>query len=111
MESGIAPEEEKDNETDDSNNNNNNNQLDKDGEEQKKGKQKEYYIRTIVVPLYLLAKNMSKKAISHRKMLVRYVTLNKINIDQLPVALHYLRKVGNKILDPEEFEKECGVGK
>lgn len=108
MESGITPVEDKDNDADSMDADTTTTEQD---EQQKKGKLKEYYIKTIVGLLYLLAKNLSPKAVSHRKMLVRYVTLNKINLHQLPVALHYLRKVGNGIIDQEDFEKECGVGK
>jgi len=72
---------------------------------------KELYIQTIVPLLYRVIVNLSPKAISHRKMLVRYITLNQIQLNQLPSALLYLRKLGNKIVDQEEFEKTCGLGK
>jgi len=32
-------------------------------------------------------------------------------LEQLPTALHYLRKLGNGIVEQEDFEKECGIGK
>lgn len=57
-------------------------------------------------------------------MLVRYITLGqviflyykeffknkKIKFHQLPTALYCLRKIGDKIIDKEWFEKECGIG-
>ena len=56
---------------------------------------------------------VSKKteSIQHRKMLVRYVTLGKIALEELPTALYILSKSGSSILDQEEFEKQCGIGK
>jgi len=82
-----------------------------EAEEEKKGPRKEYYMKTIVNLLFLVVKNLAPKAISHRKMLVRYITVNQLELNQLGTALHYLRKIGNGIIDQEDFEKECGIGK
>lgn len=71
---------------------------------------KEYFIKVIIPLLVLVVKNLSSKAISHRKMLVRYIALGEIRFNQLPTALHYLRKLGNGIIDQEDFEKKCGIG-
>jgi hypothetical protein len=44
-------------------------------------------------------------------MLLRYVALGKINIEQLPTALFLLSKAGGSLIDQEEFEKDVGIGK
>jgi len=74
-------------------------------------RKKELYIKSRISLLFLVAKNLSPQAFSHRKMLVRYIALNEIQMNQLPTALYYLRKTGNAIIDQEEFERQCGIGK
>eukprot|EP01116_Phalansterium_solitarium_P000667 TRINITY_DN10502_c0_g1_i2.p1 TRINITY_DN10502_c0_g1~~TRINITY_DN10502_c0_g1_i2.p1 ORF type:complete len:426 (+),score=106.23 TRINITY_DN10502_c0_g1_i2:661-1938(+) len=76
---------------------------------QKPATRKEYYLKTIALLLYLTCVNLSPDAINHRKMLVRYITLNLLHLEQLPTALRYLRKHSG-IIEQEEFEKECGLG-
>jgi len=44
-------------------------------------------------------------------MLVRYVTMSKLDIVQLPTALYYMNSNGNSIIDQEDFEKQTGIGK
>jgi len=63
----------------------------------------------IAYPLFLMTRNLAPKAINHRKMLIRYITLNQIHINQLATALHYLRKLGSRIIEQEDFEKACGI--
>jgi len=79
-------------------------------ETEKKQPRKEYYIKTIVLLLFLVVKDMDVQAIHHRKMLVRYITLHQLKLNQLATALYYLRKTGNGIIDQEDFEKVCGIG-
>jgi len=79
-------------------------------ETDKKQPRKEYYIKNIVLLLFLVVKNMAPQAVHHRKMLVRYVTLHQLTLNQLPTALYCLRKIGNGIIDQEDFETNCGIG-
>eukprot|EP01119_Soliformovum_irregulare_P022650 TRINITY_DN7800_c0_g1_i1.p1 TRINITY_DN7800_c0_g1~~TRINITY_DN7800_c0_g1_i1.p1 ORF type:complete len:435 (+),score=140.74 TRINITY_DN7800_c0_g1_i1:1-1305(+) len=71
---------------------------------------KEFYLKSILFPLFMIVKHLDASAISHRKMLVRYVTKGSIRTAQIATALHFLRKLGSGIIDVEEFEKECGIG-
>lgn len=57
-----------------------------------------------------MVKCLAPEANPHRRMLVRYIALNQLQVVQLPVALHFLRKIGGGVIDQEEFEKECGIG-
>jgi hypothetical protein len=67
-------------------------------------------MKTIAYRLFLIAKHLSSDALQHRKMLVRYVTLGKIQVEQLPTALYYLALNGSSIIDQEDFEKQVGIG-
>ena len=79
--------------------------------ENNKGKRKkEFYIKTRVLLLWLLVKHLDIKAINHRKMIIRYITLNQIQINQIGTALWYVRKLGTGIIEQEDFEKVCGIG-
>jgi len=84
---------------------------DAEGEDKKSEVKKEYYIKTRALLLLLIVKFLVPKALPHRKMLVRYVALNQIQVAQLPTALFYLRKLGNGIIDVEDFEKAVGIGR
>ena len=79
-------------------------------EEKKRQPKKEFYVKTIVLLLWQVVRFLDPKAISHRKMLIRYIAKNQIHLNQMGTVLWYLRKVGNGILDQEEFEKICGIG-
>jgi len=70
---------------------------------------KEHYIRTKINLLVTVVKCLAPEANPHRRMLVRYIALNQLQVVQLPVALHFLRKIGGGVIDQEEFEKECGI--
>jgi len=73
-------------------------------------RKKERYVKNITLPIFLIVKYLDPKAVNHRKMLLRYITLNQIRLNQVAAALWYLRKIGNGILDQEDFEKRCGIG-
>eukprot|EP01114_Cavostelium_apophysatum_P021797 TRINITY_DN7698_c0_g1_i2.p1 TRINITY_DN7698_c0_g1~~TRINITY_DN7698_c0_g1_i2.p1 ORF type:complete len:381 (+),score=135.38 TRINITY_DN7698_c0_g1_i2:38-1180(+) len=75
-----------------------------------KAPKKEYYLKTIVNLLCLTVKNLAPAALIHRKMLIRYITLDQLELNQLATALNYLRKAGSGVIDQEDFEKACGIG-
>jgi len=79
-------------------------------EEERKGPRKEQYMKCVAYPLYIAAVNLHPKALSHRKMLVRYICLNMLHMDQIPTALYYLRKIGSGIIEEEDFIRICGIG-
>jgi hypothetical protein len=61
--------------------------------------------------LYNIASGLPAECSGNRSTLVTYVATNKVNKNNFPYAVAYLKKIGSDPLNIAEFEKECGIGK